>query len=318
MDRISTISSNVKPCTKGCTGFGKIGVKSPNDVVIVSALRTPFTRANKGLLKDTAPEVLLATVLKALIKDSKVDPSLIEDMQVGNVNQPAAGAVTARIAQMLADFPDSVPVAAINRQCSSGLEACAIIASKISSGLIEVGIGCGVESMSLYSMNDTVDPSKLSEQTFDNPRSQNCLLNMGETSEIMAEKYKITRKDVDLFASQSYQKAVLAQKNGLFDKEIVPVKTEVKDGNGQAKEVTVTLDDGIKPTSFETLSKLKPSFRGDGISHAGNSSQVVDGAAAVLLMSRRTAEKLGMRIMGKFISHTVVGVPSEIMGIGPT
>ena len=317
MDRINQLSSNMKPNQKGFNGFGKIGVKSPDDVVIVSALRTPFTKSNKGLLKDTPPEILLANVLKALILDSKIDPALIEDMQVGNVNQPAAGAVTARIAQMLANFPHSVPVAAINRQCSSGLEACAIIASKIACGLIEVGIGSGVESMSLYSMNDIVDPSKLSEDAFENPRSQNCLLGMGETSEIMAEKYKITRKEVDEYAVESFRRALEAQKNGYFDKEIVPVKTLVKDSNGKTKEIVVTKDDGIRETSYQTLSKLKPSFRSDGISHAGNSSQVVDGAAAVLLMSRKMAEKLGMRIMGKFISHTVVGVPAEIMGIGP-
>lgn len=318
MDRISKLSSNVKQSNNNLKGFGQVGVKSPEDVVIVSALRTPFTKANRGLLKDTAPEVLLATVLKALIKDSGLDPAMIEDMQVGNVNQPAAGAVTARIAQMIAEFPVSVPVAAINRQCSSGLEACVIIASKIKSGLIEIGIGCGVESMSMYSMNDIVDPSKLSEQAFENTNSQNCLLNMGETSEIMAERFKITRKQVDAFASESFRKAVEAQKNGLFKDELVSVKTQVKDKDGKNKDVIVTVDDGIRLTSTETLGKLKPSFRGDGISHAGNSSQVVDGAAAVLLMSRKMAERLDMKILGKFITHAVIGVAPDIMGVGPT
>lgn len=317
MDRIKQISSNVKPCENKARGFGKIGVKCPDDVVIVSALRTPFTKSGKGYLKDTAPEVLLASVLKALIKDSGIDANLIEDMQVGNVNQPAAGAVTARIAQMLADFPVKVPVCAINRQCSSGLEACVVIASKIKSGLIDIGIGCGVESMTQYSMNDIVDPSKLSDQAFDSPNGSNCLLNMGETSEIMAEKYKITRKEVDEYAAESFRRALEAQKKGYFDKEISPVKTIVKGKDGN-QEVIVTKDDGIRPTTVETLGKLKPSFRGDGISHAGNSSQVTDGAAAVLLMTRKMAEKLGMKILGKFITHSVIGVPPELMGIGPT
>lgn len=317
MDRVARINSEVK-CPNKPSGFGKIGVKCPNDVVIVSALRTPFTKSGRGGLKDTAPEVILATVVKAVVQDSKIDPTLIEDMQVGNVNQPAAGALTARVAQLLAELPIKVPVAAVNRQCSSGLEACAIIASKIKTGLIECGMGCGVESMTMFSMNDIVDPAKLSDQTFDSPVASNCLLGMGETSEIMAEKYKITRKEVDAYAAESFKRALDAQNKGLFDKELVPVKTATKDKDGKATPVTVTKDDGIRPTSLETLGKLKPSFRGDGISHAGNSSQVVDGAAAVLLMSRRLAEKLGLKILGKMITHSVVGVPPEIMGIGPT
>jgi acetyl-CoA acyltransferase 1 len=317
MDRVARISSEVKaPNKEG--GFGKIGVKAPTDVVVVSALRTPFTKSNRGDLKDTAPEVLLATVVAAVVKDSKIDPNLIEDMQVGNVNQPAAGALTSRIAQLLAELPIKVPVAAVNRQCSSGLEACAIIAAKIKTGIIECGLGCGVESMTLFSMNDIVDPAKLSDASFDHPIASNCLLNMGETSEIMAERYKITRKDVDTYAAESFRRAVEAQKNGLFDAEITPVKTTIKDKDGKVTQVTVTKDDGIRPTPIETLSKLKPSFRGDGISHAGNSSQVVDGAAAVLLMTRRMANKLGLKIMGKFISHSVIGVPPDVMGIGPT
>lgn len=311
------MSSEMK-CPNKPTGFGKIGVKCPNDVVIVSALRTPFTKANKGQLKDTAPEVILAAAVKAVVQDSKIDANLIEDMQVGNVNQPAAGALTARVAQLLASLPIKVPVAAVNRQCSSGLEACTIIASKIKAGLIECGLGCGVESMSLFSMNDIVDPAKLSDQTFDHPIASNCLLGMGETSEIMAEQYKITRKEVDAYAAESFRRAVEAQKNGLFNAEMIPVQTTVKDKDGKATPVTVTKDDGIRPTPVETLAKLKPSFRSDGISHAGNSSQVVDGAAAVLLMSRRLAEKLGMKIMGKMITHSVIGVPPDVMGIGPT
>lgn len=317
MDRVARMSSEVKaPLKEGA--FGKVGVKSPSDVVVVSALRTPFTKASRGDLKDTAPEVMLATVVQAVLKDSKVDPNLVEDMQVGNVNQPAAGALTARVGMLLGGLPIKAPVAAVNRQCSSGLEACAIIAAKIKCGLIECGMGCGVESMTLFSMNDIVDPAKLSDQTFDNPVTSNCLLNMGETSEVMAERYKITRKEVDEYAAESFRRAVEAQKKGLFDQELVPVKTTLKDKDGKAKEVVVTKDDGIRPTPIETLSKLKPSFRGDGISHAGNSSQVVDGAAAVLLMSRRLANKTGMKILGKFVSHSVVGVPPEVMGIGPT
>jgi len=317
MQRISKVSNEVKGPKKP-NGFGTPGQKCPNDVVIVSALRTPLTKSRKGPLKDSAPEVLLAHVLQAVVKDSGIDPKLIEDIQVGNVLQPGAGALTARIGELLSGIPDKVPIAAINRQCSSGLEACSIIASKIKSGLISIGIGSGVENMSLYDMQSSVDVEKLSEETFATEKTQNCLIGMGETSEIITDKFGMTRDEFDKFALESFKRASQARKNGWFKEEIAPMKAKVKDSQGKVSEVLVTEDDGIRDdATLESLKKLKPSFRPNGSSHPGNSSQLTDGAAAVLLMRRETAEKLGMKIIGKFINHVVVGVPPEIMGIGP-
>ena len=294
--------------------FGTPGQKHPNDIVIISALRTPLTKAKKGALKDSTPELMVAHVLQAVVKQAKLDPSLVEDVVVGNALQPTGGALTARIGQLLANFPTSVPIATVNRQCSSGLEACSIIASKISCGLIEIGIGSGVESMSMYDMQSIFDPNSLSDAVFDVENARNCLIPMGETSEILNDQDKLTRLELDTYAVETQNRAFEARKNGFFKDEIVPMKVKSK---ATGVEVLVTEDDGIRQTTVEALSKLKPSFRTNGLSHAGNSSQMTDGAAAVLLMSRRAAEKLGMKIIGKFISHSVVGVPPEIMGVGP-
>jgi acetyl-CoA acyltransferase 1 len=318
MQRVNKIANEVQCSKNKPKGFGVPGQKCADDVVIVSALRTPLTKSKKGGLKDTAPEVLLSHVLKGVIAQSGIDPSLIEDIQVGNVLQPGAGALTARIGQLLSGIPEKVPIAAINRQCSSGLEACSIIASKIKSGLINIGIGSGVENMTVYDMQSSVNVEKLSEETFESEKTQNCLISMGETSEIITEKFGMNRDEFDKFALESFKRASFARKNGLFKDEIVPVKAKVKDNNGKISEVLVTEDDGIRDdATLQSLQKLKPSFRPNGSSHPGNSSQLTDGAAAVLLMNRHTAEKLGMKIIGKFINHYVVGVRPEEMGIGP-
>jgi len=187
------------------------------------------------------------------------------------------------------------------------------IANAIAANEIDIGIGGGVESMSLFDMNSSVDPEKVDESVFENEKARNTMLPMGTTSENVIEKFKISRKTQDEFAVLSHQKASKAQESGFFDKEIVPVKTKI-DG----KEIVVSKDDGIrKDTSLEGLSKLKPSFKKDGSSTAGNSSQTSDGAAAVLLARRSVAEKLKLPILGKIVSYGVVGVNSEIMGVGP-
>lgn len=318
MERISSINSSLK-ANRGSRRISEPNKKSPSDVVIVSALRTPLCRAGKGGLKDTTPEILLSHVLKAVIADSKIDPKYIEDLQCGNVLMPGAGALVMRAAQILANMDIKTPVAAINRQCSSGLEACSIIASKIKSGLIEIGIGAGVESMSLFDMQSMIDPAKLSDDIFDNETASNCLLPMGQCSEILTDKYGLKREKLDEFALNSHKKASFARKNGYFKDEIVPIKVKKTDPKTNAtNEVLIENDDGIRDNiNIEGLAKLKPVFRPEGMSTAGNSSQTTDGAAAVLLMKRETAEKLGMKILGKFISHAVVGVPPDLMGIGP-
>jgi acetyl-CoA acyltransferase 1 len=295
-----------------------VGKNSPDDVVIVAAYRTPLTKAGKGGLKDTAPEVLLSTVLKGLVEKSKVNNKLIEDMVVGNCLQPGAGALIARAAQLMANFPVESSAAAINRQCSSGIEACSIIAAKIKAGIINAGIGAGVESMSLFDMNGMVDPNAISDKLFEHETARNCLQGMGQTSENVAKKYGLKRDVLDKFAVESHKRAVHAQKQGWFDEEIIPVHTISKDKEGVATAITISKDDGIRAeTTVEGLGKLKPSFGKDGISTAGNSSQTTDGAAAVLMARRSFAEANNWPIVGKFVAYAVAGVPPEFMGIGP-
>lgn len=316
MERISNINNNLT-ASKGRL-ISSINGNSPDDVVICGAFRTPLTKAGKGEFKETAPEVLLSTVLKGLVEKTGVDVSKVEDMMVGNCLQPGAGALLARAAQLMAGFPVESTAAAVNRQCSSGIEACSIIASKIKAGTIDVGIGAGVECMSLFDMNNMVDAELISDELFEHEIARNCLQGMGMTSENVAKKYNLKRERMDEFAAESQRRALHAQKSGWFDEEIIPVKTSYTDKNGERVEVTVTKDGGIRPgTTAEKLAKLRPSFGKDGISTAANSSQTTDGAAVVLLARRSTAEKLKLAILGKFVAYAVAGVPPEIMGVGP-
>lgn len=172
--------------------------------------------------------------------------------------------------------------------------------------------------MTMFDMNGMIAPDKLSDELFENEPASNCLIPMGLTSENVCEKFGLNRQKLDQFAYESHMKALHAQKMGYFAKEIVPIKVTRTDKDGNETQVLVEHDDGIRPkTTVERLAKLKPAFKKDGMTTAGNSSQVTDGAAAVLMMSRRLADKLGLKVLGKFLSHAAVGVPPEIMGIGP-
>jgi acetyl-CoA acyltransferase 1 len=282
-------------------------------VVIVSALRTPITRARKGGLKDTVPEDMLAAVLKATLDRVRIDPAKVQDVQVGNVLPPGGGATVARMAVLAAGFPETTAVATVNRQCSSGLQAVASIANSIISGAIDIGIGAGVESMTL-GYGPGAMPQQISEKILSTcPAAADCMMPMGITSENVVSQYKIPRAKQDGLAVASHAKAAKAQQQGWFNDEIVPVTT-MKDG----KEIVVRADDGIRAgTTIEQLGKLNPAFKEDGTTTAGNASQVSDGAAAVLLARRSVAEKLGLPIIGKFVNFAVVGVPPKIMGVGP-
>ncbi|KAG0314428.1 3-ketoacyl-CoA thiolase with broad chain length specificity [Dissophora globulifera] len=293
----------------------KIGVKSPDDVVIIDAVRTPMTRGKKGGFKDTVPEDLLAAVLIAIKDRTKIDPALVDDICVGTVLQAAGGATVSRMAALYAGYPEKTSVYTTNRQCSSGLQAVVNIAAHIQAGLIDIGIGAGVESMTMG-----YGPSAMAEKTSEKiaescQPAADCQLPMGITSENVASDFHVDRVKQDKFAAASFAKAAKAQAEGKFDSEIVPVKTIIKDAEGNEKEIIVSKDDGIRNTTYETLSKLRPAF--GGLTTAGNASQVSDGAAAVLLMRRSTAERLGLPIQGKYIASAAVGCPPRIMGIGP-
>lgn len=286
-------------------------------VVITAACRSAFTRGGKGAFKDTPAADLMAGIFKATVERSKINPALVEDICVGTVLAPGGGATEMRAASLFAGFPESVAVRTLNRQCSSGLQACVDIANQIKCGQIDIGIGAGVESMSQnYGPNAVSD---LSDNMETNEEAANCKVPMGALSEDMAKDLKISRASQDSFAANSYQKAVKAQKAGLFDEEIAPLTVKYEDlKTGEVKETTVTKDEGIRDgITPESLGKLKAAFAEDGSIHAGNASQISDGAAAVLLMRRDVAEKLGQTIIGKFVTASFVGVKPLLMGQGP-
>jgi acetyl-CoA acyltransferase 1 len=282
--------------------------RNSRDVVIVSAVRTPLCRAKRGALAKVPPSTLLSTALAGCLSKvdtSKFSPSDVEDICIGNVMTPVNAAV-ARMAQLAADIPYTTPISTTNRQCSSGLQAIANIASNIRSGQIDIGIGGGFESMSSEPMHKQPMPNVDWDVMQSCQPAMDCLIPMGVTSENVSNKYGLTRGDLDAFAANSHKKAALARSRGLFKDEIVPV--------GDVSE-----DDGIRPqTTVASLAKLKPVFDPEnGSTTAGNASQLTDGAAAVLLMTRQEADARGLDILGVWKSYAVKGVDPKIMGIGP-
>ena len=297
---------------------GQVGPKRDDDVVIIGMARTAMTRAKKGPQRNTGIEMMLAPVLEAVAKQAGIEKSLVEDVVIGNVLAPGAGATNARMAMFLAGYPETTTCHAINRLCSSGLQSVATVANAISSGQISIGIGGGFETMSNGAMMDQVNPNLLGEAVFENELSQNCLMPMGITSENVAAEFGVTRQQQDQLAVDSHAKAAAAQKAGWLQSEITPYETVVKDKEGNETKVLVDKDDGIREgTTLEKLGKLKPAFQKGGSTTAGNSSQVTDGAACVLLARRDVAAKLGCKVYGRILSFAVAGVPPRIMGIGP-
>jgi acetyl-CoA acyltransferase 1 len=309
-------------------GLKNILTKHPDDIVILSSLRTAVTRANKGYFKDAYPEELLAVVLKAtLAANPNLDPALIQDVGIGVVLSELGGSKAGRVAMNHVGFSSSTSFFTVNRACGSGFSAITNVAHSIATGMIDVGIGGGMESMT-RNYGSRAIPVDLWPELKNSPvkDARDCIMPMGMTSENVAERYNISRTDQDAFATASYQKAHKAQTDGLFDAEIVPVTTRFqeldKQGNkiGAEQTITVTKDDGIRPTaSAEGMAKLKPAFSATGSSTAGNSSQISDGAAATLLMRRSTATTLGLSssIIGKWAGSQVIGCAPDEMGIGP-
>uniref|UniRef100_A0A8C7SMG2 Acetyl-CoA acyltransferase 1 n=1 Tax=Oncorhynchus mykiss TaxID=8022 RepID=A0A8C7SMG2_ONCMY len=247
---------------------------SPDDIVVVHGLRTAIGKAKKGSFKDTTPDELLSCVMTAVLVDVGLSPERLGDICVGNVLQPGAGALMARVAHFLR-----------------------------------------VESMSL---RDAGEPGDVSSRLMDYEKARDCVIPMGITSENVAERFGVSREKQDAFAFSSQQKASQAQKQGIFDQEICPVTTKFVDEDGSERTVTVTKDDGIRPgTTLAGLTKLRGAFKPDGSTTAGNSSQVSDGAAAVLVGRRSVVESLSLPVLGVLKASAVVGVPPDVMGIGP-
>ncbi|KAK3628701.1 hypothetical protein LTR56_015662 [Elasticomyces elasticus] len=306
-------------------GAKNILQKNPNDVVFLSALRTPVTRAKKGGFKDAYDHELLTHVLKAtLAATPNLDPKMIQDIQIGTVLSELGGSKAGRMAAVHAGYPETAAFQTVNRACSSGLAAITGIAHSIAVGQIDVGVGGGMESMT-RNYGSRAIPTQLWDELKESPvkDARDCIMSMGITAENVAERYGVSREDQDAFAARSHQKAAKAQKEGLFDKEIISVTTRWHpnpETPETTEEITVTKDDGIRPTSSpESLAKMKPAFKPDGTATAGNSSQVSDGAGAALMMRRSTAVALGLErdIIGKWAGTQVIGCKPDEMGIGP-
>merc|ERR1711871_115220 len=307
----SRLAATLSHITASPTGAAN-APRADDDVVICSAVRTPIAKGKKGGFKDAILSDMAAPVLKEVLSRAGVTADLVGDVNLGNCLAPGGGAINGRQAQFLAGMPATVPLQMVNRQCSSGIQAVANIASSISAGLIDVGIAGGVESMTKTDMMDAIPA--LNDNVMVNEQSVNCLTPMGVTSENVAEKYGITREQQDSLALESHRRAREAQAAGLFDEEIVPVTYKGPDG----QTITVSQDEGIRASlSMEQLAKLPAVFKEGGSTTPGNASQVSDGAAAVLLMRRSKAAQLGVKPLARFVTYNVCGVDPSIMGIGP-
>ncbi|QSZ30296.1 hypothetical protein DSL72_004818 [Monilinia vaccinii-corymbosi] len=308
-------------------GLSQILKKDPSDIVILSSLRTPITRSYKGQLSSAYPEQLLHAVLKATLSaNPSLDPALIDDVSIGVVLSELGGSKAGRMAMNHAGYDTRTSFYTTNRACSSGLQAITNIANSIAMGGINIGVGGGMESMTRNYGSKAI-PVDLWPELKDAERdTRDCIMPMGITSENVASRYGVGREEQDALAVESHRRAAEAQEKGWFDAEIVPVTTmwqETGKGGvkvGEPKEVTVTKDDGIrKGATIESMRKLKPAFKEDGTSTAGNSSQISDGAAATLMMRRSTATSLGLSssIIGKWAGTAVAGCRPDEMGIGP-
>ncbi len=290
------------------------------DAVIVSAVRTPVGKAKRGGLATVRTDEMAATVIQALLKRTpNLDPAEVEDVVIGCAfPEGEQGLNMARMIALRAGLPDSVPAETINRYCSSGVQSIAHAAYAVQSGQIETAIAGGAESMTMIPMTGF----KFSPNPYFAQDLPHYYTNMGLTAENVSQKYGVSREDQDEFSLKSHQKAARAVNSGLFDPELVPIGVEITELNGGVKPVkrnfTVKRDEGPRAdTNLEALSKLKPAFKEGGTVTAGNSSQMSDGAAAVVVMSAERAARLGLTPLARFVSFAVGGVPPELMGIGP-
>jgi acetyl-CoA acetyltransferase family protein len=291
-------------------GNGKFGGR---DVVIVEAVRTPIGRGHeqKGYYKDVHASNLLAKAYAELIERAGIDPAEVEDVVAGCVQQfGEQGINIARNAWLEAGLPIEAPATTVDRQCGSGQQAVNFAAALIASGVHDVVVAGGVEHMGHISFADSA--SVMEEHGFAfSPQllERYNLVPQGISAEMIADQWEIPRSELDEIGLRSHQLAAKATEEGRFDREIVPFQV-----NGD----TYTTDQGIRPeTSLEVLSQLKPAFKEDGKITAGNSSQVSDGAAAVLLMAREKAEALGLQPRARIYDQTTVGVDPVIMLTGP-
>jgi len=296
--------------------------KQVQEAYIVAATRTPVGKAPRGMYRNTRPDDMLAHVLKSVLPPS-LDPASIGDVIAGCAMPEAEqGMNVARIALLLAGLPDSVPGMTVNRFCSSGLQAVALAADRIRLGEADVMIAAGVESMSMVPMMG--NKVAFNPAIFERDERYGIAYGMGLTAERVAEQWKISREDQDEFALHSHLRALSGINNGEFGDEITPycITERVPDLNSREVSVKMRMaaqDEGPRAdTSLEALGRLRCVFAQRGSVTAGNSSQMSDGAGAVLLCSEAALMRYNLTPMGKFLGYSVAGVPPEIMGIGPS
>ena len=289
------------------------------EVVIVSSVRTPVGRAYKGTLRSTRPDELAAIAIKgALDRVPQLDPKEIEDVILGCAMPEAEqGMNVARIASLRAGLPVEVSAVTINRFCSSGLQAIAMAAERIMSGAAEVMLAGGTESMTMIPMGG----NKISPNPWLVDHYPDSYLSMGLTAERVATRFGITREQCDEFSLRSHQKALAAIAAGKFEEETVPVPVTFTTPNGskpKKQEINFKIDEGPRAdTSIEALAALKAAFHIKGVSTAGNSSQMSDGAATAIVMSADRAKALGITPLARYVSFATAGYKPEEMGLGP-
>ncbi len=297
--------------------------KQVQDAYIVAATRTPVGKAPRGMFRNVRPDDMLAHVLRVVVaRCPGLHGNAVEDVIVGCAMPEAEqGLNVARIASLLSGLPDGVPGMTINRFCSSGLQAVALAADRIRLGDADVMIAGGTESMSLVPMGGN-KPS-FNPAIFEKDENVAIAYGMGITAEKVAAKWKVSREAQDMFAAESHRRAVHAIDIGEFRDEIAPYPVIDRVPDLAADQVrTLTRDAAVdegprRETSPEALAKLRPAFAAKGSVTAGNSSQMSDGAGAVLLMSEAALRRYNATPMGRFVSYAVAGVPPDIMGIGP-
>lgn len=296
--------------------------KQIQEAYIVAATRTPVGKA-RGMFRNTRPDDLLAHALEGVLKQApSLDPATIGDVIVGCAMPEAEqGMNVARIALLLAGIPNTVPGFTINRFCSSGVQAVALAADRIRMGEADVMLAAGVESMSMVPMMG--NKVAFNPAIFSKDENYGIAYGMGLTAEKVADRWKVSREDQDAFALQSHQRAIAAIANGEFKDEITPYLLSENVPDMDTREIniverTISQDEGPRAdTSLEALAKLRTVFALNGSVTAGNSSQMSDGAGAVLLCSEAALKRFNLTPIGKFLGFNVAGVPPEIMGIGP-
>lgn len=297
--------------------------KQTQDAYIVAAVRTPVGKAPRGMFKNVRPDDMLVHVLQAAIKQcAGLDLAAIDDVVAGCAMPEAEqGINVARVASLLAGLPDSVPGMTVNRFCASGLQAVAIAADRIRLGEADVIIAAGTESMSMVPMMG--NKVAMNPAMFTHNEHVAIAYGMGMTAEKVAQQWKITRDQQDEFALTSHTRAINAIDMGEFDDEIAPYAIEENRPDLSSHEVITVktmrdTDEGPRAdTSLDALAKLKSVFAADGTVTAGNSSQMSDGAGAVVVMSAAALKRFNLEPIGRFVGYAVAGVPPEIMGIGP-